>query len=148
MKVSLIAFRKMLSFLTVLTVCVLALPAIAFAQTGGAPSPVTPAVAIVTILSVVLGFVTQGIQSGSFLGVATVPKSWLPDLTLFGTFLGGVVAYVSGLGANFIVSGSVAYYAVMAGLTALLAGAAPGLAQHAHVVVPNALKALRSQGGK
>ena len=143
------ALMKMCSFVTMLTVCMLALPALAFAQSGGpvSVSPVTPAVAIVTVLSVVLGFVTQAVQSGSFLGIATLPKTWLPDVTLFGTFLGGVVAYLAGLG-SFVLSGAVVYYAVMAGLTSLLAGAAPGLAQHAHVVVPSALKALRSQGGR
>lgn len=103
----------------------------------------TPVV-VVTILSLVLGFVTQGIQSGSILGVATVPKPWLPFLTIFATFLGGVVSYLTGLGSSAQLNSSTVFFAVVTGLTDLLAGSAPGLAIHAHVVVPAKLRALRA----
>lgn len=136
------------SFMFAAVLMAVMLPAsIAFAQVapGQAINPVTGPVAIVTVLSVILGFVTQAVQSGSILGIVVLPKPWLPEVTLFGSFLGGAVAYLGGLG-SFALSGSVVYYAVMAGLTALLAGAAPGLARHAHSVVP-AMMAQKA-GGK
>lgn len=106
-------------------------------------TPVTLPVAIVIILSLVMGVITQGVQSGSIFGIATVPKAWLPPLTTVGTFLGGVLAYLQGLPGSWAFSGSILFYAAVAGITALLAGAAPGIAGFAHHVVPGQVKAAK-----
>lgn len=99
-------------------------------------------VAVVTILSLVLGYLTQAIQSGSFLGIKTVPKTWLPPLTIASTLLGGFVAYLKGQ-SPLDLDGPTLFYATVAGLTALLAGSAPSLAMHAHATMPAARFAMR-----
>lgn len=116
----------------------------AFAQT--APSPlqnVSTATAVVMLLSVLLGAVTQMIQTGTFLGKWVAPKSWLPDLTIAATFLGGVISYLSSQ-SPLVLNGTTIAYAVISGVTSLFAGAAPGFAVHAHVVVPAHVRALRA----
>lgn len=99
-------------------------------------TPVTLPVAIVIVLSLVMGVITQGVQSGNLFGWIVVPKAWLPPLTTAGTFLAGVLAYLQGLPSGWAFSGSILFYAAVAGITALLAGAAPGIAGFAHHVVP------------
>jgi hypothetical protein len=113
----------------------------AWAQSTPMPAPtLTTATVVVTILSLLLGILTQIVQSGSLFGIVTVPKPWLPDFTLASTFIGGLVAY---LGGQSSLNSSIVFYAVVAGITALLAGAAPGMAIHAHYVVPAQLRAAR-----
>jgi len=116
----------------------------AFAQT--APNPlqnVSAATAVVMLLSVLLGAVTQMIQTGTFLGKWVAPKSWLPDLTIAATFLGGAISYLSSQ-SPLVLNGTTIAYAVISGVTSLFAGAAPGFAVHAHVVVPGHVRALRA----
>jgi hypothetical protein len=95
----------------------------------------TAASAVVLVLSLLAGFLTNAIQSGSLLGMKTVPTSWLPGLTIASTLLGGIVTYLSGHPS---LDGATLFYAVAQGLTALLASAAPGLALHAHATLPAA----------
>jgi hypothetical protein len=101
-------------------------------------------VVVVTILSLVLGFVTHGVQSGSLLGIKTIPQPWLPYLTIFGTFLGGTVAYFTGLGTSMRLDAATIFYGVVAGFTALLASSTPGIVIHAHVTLPAKLLAMRA----
>ena len=93
--------------------------------------------------SVLLGILTQMVQTGSILGIKTVPKTWLPGLTLVATGFGGFLAYLTSQ-SPLALNAATWFYATMAGLTALLAGAAPGIAVQAHVVVPGHVLALRA----
>ncbi len=52
------------------------------------------ATVIIALLGIVAGYTAQAINTGSFLGVVTVPKTWLPYLTLAGTFLAAFVASI------------------------------------------------------
>jgi len=115
------------------------------------PVPVPPvtlptlslASAVVAVCSVALGILTQMIQTGKFLGQWVTPKSWLPDFTIAATFLGGAVAYLTSQ-QSLAINGTTVFYATMAGVLDLVSGAAPGLAVHAHVLVPAKLRALRA----
>jgi len=123
----------------------LLVPSVVLAQVA-APQPVVPAapsvaVAVVTVLALVIGFINQGIGQGSVLGIVTVPKPWLPYLTLAASFLGGVVA---SLAQDSVVNGAAIWGAVVAGVTALLA-AGGGAALSHHVSTP--AKTLAAQGG-
>lgn len=102
----------------------------------------TPSMIVVTVLSLVLGLVTQMVQTGSFLGIKTTPTTWLPYLTLAATFLGGVVTSLAGAAA---INAAAVFAAVVAGIQSLLAGAAPGVAHFAHVTVPAQIRASRQQ---
>ena len=133
--------------LAVVLVGLFGLASPAFAQGAPVVAPVPPTlsapVAVVMALSLVLGFVTQMVQTGNLLGLVVTPKGWLPGLTVFATFLGGVVAYFSGLGAAFQVNATTVVYGLSAGLASLLAGSAAGIANHAHIVTPAAVMATR-----
>lgn len=113
------------------------------------PPVLSAAVAVSMLLSLVLGILTQVIQTGSFLGQWVAPKASLPSITIVATFLAGVTAYFAGLPAV-TMTGTTIFYAVMAGVANLLTGSVPGLAVHAHVVVPmqyrNAKMAARFKG--
>jgi len=128
-----------------LVLLLLVLPALAYAQAPGpTPPPVlTPSVALMLVLSVGIGILTQIVQTGGIFGIVTTPKTWLPVVTVLGTFLGGVYAYFAGLGSAFVVDGTTIVYGLVAGFGALLAGTTPGLVVHAHVVTPAKLCALR-----
>ncbi len=147
------AFRsREIVFLACLAIAFIAMmlaPVLAFAQVG-APGPMPPPtltapVAVVLVLSLLLGFVTQMVQTGSIFGLKTTPQDWLPGLTVLMTFLGGVVAYFAGLGAAFEVNVTTVVYGLAAGVAALLTGSAPGIANHAHVVVPANVLELRAK---
>lgn len=133
----------------VLLLVVLIVPSIALAQ-GSMPLPPAPpptlstATVVTTVLSLVLGIVTQMVQTGTLLGKWTTPKSWLPTLTIAMTLLGGIVSYL-GSQSPLVLNGPTIFYAVIAGIVSLMTGAAPGLAVHAHVVVPENVRAIRSQ---
>jgi hypothetical protein len=133
----------------------LLLPALAFAQavpaavgvlaTATTPPPtLTPPVALVLVLSLVIGTLTQMIQTGSVFGLVVTPKAWLPGLTVLVTFLGGVYAYFAGLGAAFAINGTTLVYGISAGIASLIAGSAPGMAVHAHSVTPQNILAFRA----
>jgi|ERR1700679_33557 len=100
-------------------------------------------VAVVMVLSLLLGVLTQAVQTGAVFGTFITPKAWLPALTIAATFLGGMVAYFSGLSPVVLDANSV-FYAVAAGVSALLAGSVPGMAVHAHYTVPRQVMAWRA----
>jgi|SRR5208337_2274558 len=132
-------------------ILVLMLPVSAFAQTtgtsaAGAPA-LTPTIAVVMIVSLLAGFISHSIQSGSILGIATTPKAWLPEMTVLGTFLAGAVAYMTSA-PGFVLTASTAFYAVAAGAAALGMGAVPGFATLAHMVIPGQRLAMRQLRSK
>lgn len=64
------------------------------------PAPVTvlnTSGVVITILAVLAGYVTKAVNTGTFLGMVTIPKAWLPYLTLGGTFF---LAFVFSLTAS------------------------------------------------
>jgi hypothetical protein len=91
----------------------------------------TPLQATIMLLTLLVGFCGNAVNSGSFLGVATTPKAWIPWLTLVGGFLAGSVASLTQSGA---LNGSTVFTAVVAGASALIAGAG-GAAAHAHTIM-------------
>lgn len=88
---------------------VLGCSSLAFAQSA----PVTPVTALtlttglVAGLGLLAGFITNTLNSGgSILGVKTLPKTWLPYLSLGGTFLGGFTTQVTvGLSTTSVFNG-------------------------------------------
>jgi hypothetical protein len=107
------------------------------------PPTLSTPVAVVMILSLLLGGLTQVIQTGALFGSIVTPKAWLPALTIAATFLGGVVSYFGGL-SPVVLTGSSVFYAVVAGVSALLSSTVPALAIHAHVTVPQQVRAWRA----
>jgi hypothetical protein len=86
---------------------------------------------IISVIGVVLGFVSNAVQTGSFLGLKTVPQAWLPYLTLVGTFL---AAFLQSIGTASPVTESAVIQAVLAGFTALT-GTTVGVTIHQHLTV-------------
>jgi len=126
-----------------LVTAVLFTTGIAFAQTPSpvpAPSVLTPQIAIVTIISLIVGFLGQAINTGSIFGFQTVPKAWIPYLTLGGSFL---AAFGVSLQGDATLNGTAWFNAVMAGFGALVF-AAGGSAAHTHF---NAHKNFVSKNG-
>lgn len=83
---------------------------------------------VIVLLSILAGYISNAVQSGGFLGIATVPKAWLPYLTLLGTFLASFAQAAS--------SSTPPDWkgAVLAGLLAL-GGTTVGITAHQHVVL-------------
>lgn len=104
----------------------------------------TPLQATIMLLTLVVGFCGNAVNSGSFLGVATTPKSWIPWLTLVGGFLAGGAASLSQSGS---LNGSTVFTAVVAGASALIAGAG-GAAAHAHMVLGKKSNAVAAAAAK
>ena len=111
------------------------------------PPTLSTPVAVVMILSLVLGCVNQVVQTGSLFGTIIPPKPWLPEFTIAASFLGGVVAYFGGL-SPLVLTGSTIFYAVAAGVANLLVSSAPAVAVHAHYVIPSQLRAMRLAASK
>ena len=118
-------------------------PSVAYAQASGA-DPATMLslpLAVSMTLSVVIGVLNMGVQTGSLFGIETVPKPWLPDFTLASTFLAGVAGYLAAAATPW--TGATAFVAVVSGIGHLLAGAAPALAKHAHATLPAQMYRMR-----
>jgi hypothetical protein len=99
----------------------------------------------VTVLSLLVGILTQAVQSGKVFGQFAIPTSAMVWLTLVLPLLGGVVASLTTSGT--LTTASI-FYAVVQGVGDALVGATPGLAVHAHFVVPAKLASLRALRGK
>ena len=137
--------QRLVSFLVI----VLMVPSVAYAQATSAPATlpaVTLPVAVTMLLSVLLGFVNMAVAQGSILGVVVVPKTWLPDLTIVSTLLGGIGSFLASAPTPW--TGGTAFYALTAGLGCLLGGALPAFAAHAHKVVPAQLVSLQKQAAQ
>jgi hypothetical protein len=93
---------------------------------------VTATTVVIAVLSVLVGFVSQAISTGTFLGVIPLPPAWVPYVTLFGTFLTAFVASIATTSAT----GSVVWVnALLAGFMALT-GAVGGITAHQHISAP------------
>jgi hypothetical protein len=89
------------------------------------------AVAVVTILSFLLGLINQGIGQGSILGgMIKVPPTWLPYLTIAASFVGGALTSLQGVAT---INGQALLNAVVAGILAL-SSAGGGVAMAHHVI--------------
>lgn len=86
---------------------------------------------VISVVSIVFGFVSNAVQTGSFLGLGIVPQKWLPYLTLLGTFL---AAFLQSISTASPVTGTAILQAVIAGFTALT-GTAVGVTIHQHLTV-------------
>jgi len=91
----------------------------------------TPTTMIIALLSVLAGYVSQAVNTGSLFGIKTLPKAWLPYLTIFGTFL---AAFVPSISSATTVNGAAWFAALIAGLTSLT-GTAVGVTVHQHMSV-------------
>jgi hypothetical protein len=112
---------------------------IAMAQVVVTPGPsptvplnVTATTVVIAALSVLVGFVSQAISTGTFLGVIPLPPAWVPYLTLFGTFL---TAFVASITATTVTGAAAWVNALLAGFMALT-GAAGGITAHQHISAP------------
>jgi hypothetical protein len=110
-------------------------PVTAFAQSPTVPglgSPnLTPAVGVIAALSMLAGLITNWVQTGTLLGRWVTPKSWLPDLTLASTWLGGFVGYLASQNPPSL-SGANLFWATITAMGMLTAGALPAGAHYAH----------------
>lgn len=110
----------------------------ALAQTAGAGvapvivAKVTATTVIIALLSVLVGFVSQAISTGTFLGVIPLPPAWIPYVTLFGTFL---TAFVMSITAATTDNEAAWFNAFLAGFMALT-GAVSGITAHQHISAP------------
>lgn len=125
----------------------LTLPAITLAA---APAPLvtlTTPLAVIALLSLLAAYVTQGVSSGQIFGIVTIPKTWLPLLTVIGTFLSTFIAQIVAEGST--LSGVHVFNAFVAGMFMLIAPAT-GTALHHHLNSPGqnlaATAALKSAG--
>lgn len=119
---------------------------VASAQTGprlGVTS-LTPYSVTVVVLSLVVGVITQAINTGKVAGQFQVPASWMVVLGIVAPFLGALTTTLVQAGALSSVS---VFDAIVAGILAVTAGAAPGvavhLALHAHLNVPRLAASFR-----
>lgn len=83
---------------------------------------------VIALISILAGYISNAIQTGSFLGIATLPKAWLSYLTLLGTFL-----------ANFAQTAAASTppdwkLSILAGLLAL-GGTTIGITAHQHIAL-------------
>ncbi|MDE2022201.1 MAG: hypothetical protein KGI71_04825 [Patescibacteria group bacterium] len=96
---------------------------------------------VVPLLSLVIGVGTQAIQTGKLLGQFQLSTAAMMVLTLALPFVGGVSASLTSAG---VLTTASVFYAVVAGVLDVVAGSVPGLAVHAHFVVPAKMAALRA----
>ena len=117
---------------------------VAFAQDvpaitlAAAPAPLvtlTTPLAVIALLSLLAAYVTQGVSSGQIFGIVTIPKTWLPVLTVLGTFLSTFVTQIVAEGSA--LSGVNVFNAFVAGMFMLIAPAT-GTALHHHLNSPGA----------
>jgi hypothetical protein len=110
--------------------------ATAFAATAAPAASVvialTPTTVVIALLSVLAGYVAQAVSTGSVFGIAVVPQTWLPYLTLFGSFL---TAFVQSIVAAPVQDATGWFNALLAGLLALT-GLGAGVVAHVHTVQP------------
>src|ERR1019366_155451 len=115
--------KKTIPFIAIVAVIVVCTPSVAFAQGGASPaSPVTFGM----VLAALLGFMTMAYNTGSILGIKTVPKPALPYIGLAITFVAGFSQVISN-GSLTLVGFEAALLAGFAALT----GNATGAAAHA-----------------
>jgi hypothetical protein len=124
--------RIRLSMVTGIVSCLILLFAMnAFAQVGPTVMPVQPlsmVAGVGMVLGLVLGYINQGIASGSIL-VFGIPKLWAPYLSMAAVFL---TSFIPQFVAMTTLSGLGVFYAFIAGLTALVTYNAGATLRHQH----------------
>lgn len=108
------------------------------------PPTLSTPVAVVMILSLLLGALNQIVQTGALFGTIIPPKAWMSDFVIASTFLGGVVSFFGGL-SPVVINVTTVFYALAAGVASLLTSSAPALVVHAHYVLPAQYKALQAK---
>jgi hypothetical protein len=112
-------------------------------MTSGASLPhVSLAVAVVTVLSLVVGALTSMQQTGKLLGQYRLPAAAVTVIAIILPFLSGALAVLQGVSK---IDGSAIFWAVSSGIGQMIASSAPGLATHAHHVVPTMLQPPKEQ---
>lgn len=106
------------------------------------PNVITGPVAVVMVLSFLLGIVTQLVKTGLLFNQYPVPQKWLPHLAVFGSFLAGFATSLGGAASPW--TGWTFFVAGLAGGSALLATTPAGLATFAHHVVPDQVRTMRA----
>ena len=125
--------------LGLLVLVIIMLPAYAYAQSVVPTAPPALSVAELVMLTVSFLFAasTQAQQSGKLFGQFVIPAKAMVALGIVVPFLGG---FATSLGTVAFSEASVVR-AVFAGLMNLFVGSLPGLAVHAHFVVPEKMAA-------
>lgn len=90
---------------------------------------------VIAGLSLVAGFIAQAVNTGSILGLRTVPSTWYPVLTIVGSFLANFLQQVAG----HAFSGTLVVNALLYSLFALIVPAA-GVSLAHHVMTPKMSK--------
>ncbi len=133
--------RTRVLFLATAFVALAVCGGVAFAQPGPtptpAPSPLSTMTMAVLIINIVVGFIGQGIGQGNILGIVTVPKTYVPYLTVLAAF-GTSVGAALGLGQP-----------VLSAILYALLGLATGSALSHHVGTPARTQSMtEGNGGK
>jgi len=84
---------------------------------------------IISIATLLVGFVSQAIQTGKVLGIIVTPKAWVPYLTLAASFLAG---FIQSIASAATIDAAAIESAVLAGLMALV-GVTVGVTAHQHL---------------
>lgn len=126
--------KRSLLFAVFLLCALFMLPGLAFADTGAIPpvSSLSPTLVVIALLGLISAYITQAVNTGSILGIKTVPQKVLPYLTIGGSFLGTFVQQLYTAGN---VSGTAVFNAFVSGMFMLLAPSA-GVALHHHLASP------------
>lgn len=136
--------RHLFGLYVFVAICIFTVPAwaqvAAPAPVAGALPPVSLAVGVVTLLSLVIGALTSMQQTGKLLGQYQLPAAAVTIIAIVLPFLGGALAVLKGVDA---INGSAVFWAVSCGVGQMIASSSAGLAVHAHHVVPAMLKSLR-----
>lgn len=121
-------------------------PAVAFAQisapaaVNGALPAVSLPVAVVTLLSLLIGVLTSLQQTGKLFGQYKLPPAFVTIIAIILPFLGGALSVLKGIT---IIDGSAVFWAVAVGVGQMMVSSATGLAMQAHHAVPNLLATFR-----
>lgn len=126
--------KRSLLFAVFLLCALFMLPGLAFADTGAIPpvSSLSPTLVVIALLGLISAYITQAVNTGSILGIKTVPQKVLPYLTIGGSFLGTFVQQLYTAGN---VTGTTVFNAFVSGMFMLLAPSA-GVALHHHLASP------------
>ena len=86
----------------------------------------TASTIVALLLPLLLGVINQLVQGGKLFGQWSIAVQWMPILTVFGSFLTGVIAYFQSVA--WAITAATLVYAVGAGIASLVVGSAPGVA--------------------
>jgi len=139
-------FKNMFAIVT--TLFVLMVATTAFAQNALVPpaTSLTPYVMVTTVLGVLLGFVNNGINKGQILQNISLPKSWLPWLTIVGSFL---MNFMSSLTSSGVLTKVSLWNACTIGIFGIIsAGAGTAIQNHTQAHNSDSAKKALADGAK